>query len=306
MRSSLMLKLAGLAVAALGVAAVGVMVAPTALAQSDQRPRDFYSFAFGSGLGATIRDVGEADVTRAKLASATGAVLDNVQETGPAGRAGFKTGDVVLSFDSENVRSARHLQRLIEETPNGREVAVTVMRAGERVNLKLPIETRFGSYAYAFGPSGNFNSLNNFNTLRELQGNLSQLDRLRDNFNVTMPDFYLRDLNGRLSLFSDRRLRLGIGVQELTSQLGEYFGASAGVLVTEVDDNSSGKTAGLRAGDVITKVNDQAVRSMQDLRRVLGNASGEITLTVMRERKEQTLKVKLQDEQPTPGRTIRR
>jgi S1-C subfamily serine protease len=305
MRSSAMLKLAGMTCAVLGVAAIGVAMAPAALAQADQRPRELYTYSFGSGLGATIRDVGEADVTRAKLSSATGAVLDNVQASGPAGRAGFKTGDVVLSFDNENVRSARHLQRLIEETPNGREVAVIVMRAGERVTLKMTLESRFGAYTYSYAPF-EFTNLNNFNNLRELQGNLGQLDRLRDNFTFTMPEAYFRDASGRLSLFTDRRLRLGVGVQEVTAQLGEYFGTSGGVLVTEVDDNSSGKAAGLRAGDVITKVNDQAIRSLQDLRRVLGNASGEIALTVMRDRKEQTLKVKLQDDEPTPGRTIRR
>jgi S1-C subfamily serine protease len=294
-----MLKLAGLTVAALGVAALGVVLAPVVLAQSDaQIGRNFH--LIGSPLGATIRDVGEADVTRAKLTTAVGAVLDNVQESGPAGRAGFKTGDVVLSFDNENVRSARHLQRLIEETPNGREVAVTVMRAGDRVTLKIAIESRgFGTYTYSFEP------FSNLNHLRDLQGSIAGLDRLRD-FTFTMPELHLRDFGGRLNIVTDRRLRVGIGVQELTTQLGEYFGAPAGVLVTEVDDNSSGKTAGLRAGDVITKVNDQAVRSTQDLRRLLGNASGEISLTVMRDRKEQTLKVKLQDDEPTPGRTIRR
>jgi serine protease Do len=282
------------AVAALGVAAVGVVLAPGMLAQSDQRPRDFYSFTMTSPLGATIRDVNETDVTRAKLASATGAVLDNVQETGPAGRAGFKTGDVVLSFDNENVRSARHLQRLIDETPSGREVAVTVMRAGERVSLKIALDSRSATYTYSFS---NFPTLQNTMELR-------QLDRLRDNFQLMTPGLY-RDVNTGFSFFNDRRLRLGIGVQELTTQLGEYFGTPAGVLVTEVDESSSGKTAGLRAGDVITKVNDQPVRSTQDLRRLLGNASGEISLTVTRDRKEQTLKVKLQDEEPTPGRTIR-
>ena len=301
MRLRRMLKLTGRAAGVMGVAALAMLAAPAVLAQSDQRiPRDFYTFTFGSPLGATIRDVTDADVTRAKLASATGAVLDAVQETGPAGRAGFKSGDVVLSFDNENVRSARHLQRLIEETADSREVAVTVMRAGERVTLKMKMESRGARYS---------GSVSSFNNLRDLQFALPELnmDQFRDQFRVNVPEFYFRDAGGRLSMFSDGRLRLGIGVQELTTQLGEYFGTPAGVLVTEVDDNSSGKTAGLRAGDVITKVNDQAVRSTQDLRRLLGNASGEIGLTVMRDRKEQTLKVKLQDEAlETPGRTIRR
>lgn len=304
MRSTNMLRRAGLVVAALGVAGISVASAPPALAQSDQRVfRDFYSLTFGSALGATVRDVGDADVTRARLSSATGAVLDNVQENGPAGRAGFKSGDVILSFDNENVRSARHLQRLLEETPAGREVQVTVMRAGERVTLKFAPESRFGTYTYSLAP---FAGENAFGRLRELEGRLGELDRLRD-FTFTMPDIRLRNFDGRLSLFTDRRLRLGIGVQELTSQLGDYFGAAAGVLVTEVDDNSSAKTAGLRAGDVITKVNNQEVRSTQDLRRLVSNASGEITLTITRERKEQTLKVTLNDEAlATPGRTIRR
>ena len=307
------LKLTSLAAAALGVAVIGAM-APAVLAQSVQQiPREFYTFTYGSPLGATIRDVTDADVTRAKLASATGAVLDSVQEAGPAGRAGFKSGDVVLSFDAENVRSARHLQRLIEETADGREVAVTVMRAGERVTLKMKMESRGQR---SFGPLNNFGDLSGMQHFytpdltrfqEEFRMNVPEFRMNLPEFRMNAPEFYFRDAAGRFSMFSDGRLRLGIGVQELTTQLGEYFGTPAGVLVTEVDDNSSGKTAGLRAGDVITKVNDQAVRSTQDLRRLLGNASGEIGLTVMRDRKEQTLKVKLQDEAlETPGRTIRR
>ena len=230
------LKLNRLRAAALGVAVIGAM-APAALAQSDQRiPRDFYTFTFGSPLGATIRDVTDADVTRAKLASATGAVLDAVQETGPAGRAGFKSGDVVLSFDSENVRSARHLQRLIEETADGREVAVTVMRAGERVTLKMKMESRGQR---SFGPLTNFGDLGGMQHFYT-----PDLSQFRDNFRVNIPEIYFRDAGSGFTFFSDRRLRLGIGAQELTTQLGEYFGTPAGVLVTEVDDNSSGKTAG--------------------------------------------------------------
>lgn len=290
----------GRVVMALGIAALAMAVAPAVWAQSNQGlDRGHYTFTFGSQFGATIRDVTEADVKNAKLSGVTGAMLDAVPDSGQAARAGFKPGDVVLSFDSENVRSARHLQRLIDETPAGREVAVTVMRAGERVNLKLKLESQSGHY---------FGALSSLNSLHNLQMNMPELSQFRNDFRVNVPDFfYFNNATGRLGLMSDRRLRLGIGAQEMTSQLGEYFGTPAGVLVTEVDDNAAGKTAGLRAGDVITKVNDQAVRSMQDLRRVLGNASGEITLTVMRERKEQTLKVKLQDEAlETPGRVIRR
>jgi serine protease Do len=80
---------------------------------------------------------------------------------------------------------------------------------------------------------------------------------------------------------------LGASVQELSGQLGEYFGASNGVLVTNVEDGSVGKTAGLKAGDVITKINGSAVTGVADLRR---NLSGDVTITIVRDKKEQTIK----------------
>jgi S1-C subfamily serine protease len=102
------------------------------------------------------------------------------------------------------------------------------------------------------------------------------------------------------------RNRLGADVQELTGQLGEYFGASSGVLVTSVEDNTPGKTAGLKAGDVITKINGTTVSSPNELQRLLSTATGEVTITVVRDKREQTLKTKMEDGPVEAPRVIRR
>jgi S1-C subfamily serine protease len=52
----------------------------------------------------------------------------------------------------------------------------------------------------------------------------------------------------------------------------------------------------LKAGDVITKVNGEAVRSSAELRQRLAQASGEVTITLMRDRKEMTVKTTLSDD----------
>jgi len=64
---------------------------------------------------------------------------------------------------------------------------------------------------------------------------------------------------------------LGIRTQELSEQLGEHFGAKAGVLVSEVIDESPAATAGFMAGDVITKVGSEPVEHPLELTKVLGD-----------------------------------
>jgi membrane-associated protease RseP (regulator of RpoE activity) len=104
----------------------------------------------GSAIGASLRDVDSADVTREKLTSQAGAVVEEIDRDGPAAKAGFRAGDIVLTFDGEKIRSARHLARLIEETPDGREVAASVVRGGDQVTLKVTPEASahgFGAFA---------------------------------------------------------------------------------------------------------------------------------------------------------------
>jgi len=97
--------------------------------------------------------------------------------------------------------------------------------------------------------------------------------------------------------------RLGVSVEELTSQLAGYFGAKDGVLVTSVADGSAASRAGLKAGDVITAINGQAVRSREDLLRGLREApdSDEVTIGIVRDKKDSTVKAKLE----APRRTSR-
>jgi membrane-associated protease RseP (regulator of RpoE activity) len=62
------------------------------------------------------------------------------------------------------------------------------------------------------------------------------------------------------------------------------------LLVKSVDENSPAATAGLKAGDVITKVNNGVMASRSDWLKTLHNNRGkQVQVTVMRNKKEQTL-----------------
>src|SRR6266513_1324140 len=65
--------------------------------------------------------------------------------------------------------------------------------------------------------------------------------------------------------------RLGIDAEDLNGQLGTFFGApdGEGILVREVNPGSAAEKAGIKAGDVITSVNGERVRTLGDLREKL-------------------------------------
>ena len=92
------------------------------------------------------------------------------------------------------------------------------------------------------------------------------------------------------------RGRLGIGIQELTPQLGEFFGTDKGVLVTSVDADSPAAKAGLKAGDVITALGDTPVSSPSDLMRAVRRADegSDLSITYMRDKKSATATAKLE------------
>jgi serine protease Do len=284
-----MLKVASVAVLLMGIAGLLFVSAPVVRGQTVRtRPLTHEirtSLMGGSQIGVSIRDVEESDVTREKLGAQAGAVIEDVRSDSPAAAAGMKAGDVVISFAGETVRSARQLSRLIEESPDGRAVDVVVMRNGTGAKVTLKVTPKAADtffHGLDLGP------------LRErVQG--FNFESFPERFRVTMPQLEHRftGMGDSFVLFDRGRSRLGVGVQELTPQLAEFFGAKDGVLVTSVDESSAAKTAGLKAGDVITSIDGRAVVSTNDFTRRLTSTSGEVTLTIVRDKKEQTLKVRI-------------
>jgi len=91
--------------------------------------------------------------------------------------------------------------------------------------------------------------------------------------------------------------RLGVSVNELNEQLAEYFGVKSGegVLVTEVFDGTPAEKAGMKAGDVILRIDNQRVESVGDIHAAIHDKSGkEVDVIVMRDHRETTLKVTLE------------
>ena len=230
----------------------------------------------GVQLGVTIKDVDPA-----QPGGKTGAVVEDVRSGSAADKAGIRKGDVITEFDGERVRGARHLTRLVAETPEGRTVKAVVDREGTAVALDVTPDS--GALALGEGdvevlvPPMRFEGLG------------PEFERdLRSRIERSLP-------RGEWAWRSVGRPRLGVQVQSLDGQLGEYFGTSTGVLVNSVEADSPAAKAGLKAGDVVTAIDGKAVSEPSQLIEAVRDAKDGATLAIdyVRDRKAQSTKATL-------------
>jgi serine protease Do len=225
-----------------------------------------------------------------------GAEIKEVVDDSPAAKAGLKAGDVVVGFDGETVRSAAQLSRLVHETPKGRTVEVAFVRGGSRQQAQVTLgePRRVG----VFGP-GDIH-IEGLDRLRDQLGDLAVPEPPEPPDVPAPPDAprppRLPMLNDMFSL----RPRLGVQVVDLGEQLARYFKVDDGVLVSSVNPGSPAEKAGLRAGDIILKVDGQAVGSSRDLVRNVGrtDSAREVTLQVQRDGHPLDVRVRLEPRRP--------
>jgi serine protease Do len=249
------------------------------------RPGDRQVFRLdgrGSQLGVTVSDVDDG--------ATPGVRVDDVARDSAAEKGGVREGDIVVEFDGERVRSARQLTRLVQETPDGRAVKMTVLRGGQRQTLDVTPQATEFAWSREIGPE----------IRAEIERSLPRLREFRDLPEVGAFDF-------RFDGFPGTRIRgrLGVQVETLSDQLAQYFGANeGGVLVSSVTADSPAAKAGLKAGDVITKVNGTAVKDAPDVIRELAALGDDtaVTLDIVRDKKATTLKATLERPSQEPRR----
>lgn len=263
-----------LAVLAVVVAAMAV----PSLAQPGGQPYMFYSeepWGGGSYLGVDTRDVTPDRVSALHLKSETGVEVTMVDQDAPAGKAGIKEHDVILSINSQQVESVEQLRRMIHEIPSGRTVEIGISRDGQPSTLKAQLAERKTA-----GSNHDFNWVMPAVNIPA----------------INIPKINIPEMDFQTVVVMRSPSRSGLMVENLTPQLGDFFGVKSGngVLVRSVEKGSRAETAGFHAGDVIVKVNGSAVNDCSDFTRLMkGHTENKATVTVLRDRKEQNITITL-------------
>lgn len=235
-------------------------------------------------LGVQVKNVTPDQAKELKLPGVYGAVVQEVEDDTPAAKAGLQANDVLLSFDGERVRSVEQLRRLVRETPTERPVKIEYSRNGKTRSADVTLEQR------------------------EARMEMPDMEGRDYSFQVPIPHVEIPRVEIPDMFWVESGPRLGISGDELTPQLADYFGVKQGkgVLVREVMVGSAAARAGLQAGDVIVNVDGEATPGVGALRHALRKSEKEITVTFVRNRQEQSVKVTLDKPEPRSGRRVTR
>lgn len=239
----------------------------------------------GSFLGVGVRDIDSERARALKLREERGVEITMVEEGSPAAKAGLKNEDVVLGFNGQNVDGAEQFMRLVRETPAGREVKLVVSRNGAAQTIPVTIASRKGRM---------------FRDGENWQFNMPPVDIPA----IHIPEIRIPDIPR--PFFSMRNSALGIEAEQLNPELAQYFGVKSGVLVRSVIKGSSAEKAGIRAGDVITKVNGRSVSAPGEISGELHSAAAnkQVSLAVTREHRELAVPVSI-EERPSGTEPVR-
>lgn len=274
----------------LGLLPALILTAGFALAQEPAPPappdepfeQNFSFFMNGDGfLGVYAENINRENMGRYRVNQVRGVGVTQVVKDSPAEKAGLRKDDVILRIDGENITSVRKLNRIVSELAPDQSVRITVSRGGAEQEITATIGKRSNS---------------------SFVGDLLRGQPRVWKWEGTEPREWkfegpLRDHlenHDDLTFFFGNSRRIGVSTTELTKQLADYFGVTGGkgVLVTSVTEGGPAAAAGVRAGDVITAVDGEAIDSPGDISRVLSRKKeGEVTLTIIRNKSQQTIRV---------------
>jgi serine protease Do len=203
-----------------------------------------------------------------KLPDQRGVEVTAVEEGSPAQSAGLKTGDVLLTYNGENIVGGQQLGRLVHETPPGRRIKIEYWREGKIRSVMVVT----GAPPHRLAPvPPNFIGFDVPPQFRMMQ----------------IPEIPTPFLVWRSPLF-------GLVCEGIDSQLAHYFGVSRGVLVRSVVKDSVADKAGIKAGDVLTKLGDRTLASPRDLTSYLRIPHGTdkaVPLELMRDHRSMTINI---------------
>jgi len=73
------------------------------------------------------------------LKNIKGALVADVTKDGPAEKAGFKRGDVIVAFDGKEINESNDLPLIVSTTPVGKKVDVDILRDGKNMTLQAKL-----------------------------------------------------------------------------------------------------------------------------------------------------------------------
>lgn len=207
-----------------------------------------------------------------------GVLVTEVYDDSPAEEAGIKDHDVIISIDGKRSEDVSDLVDLVKSREPGTDVTVTVYRNGSELSLEATLAARKKTFIW----KGD-DELYDLQILKSLEGleALKGLEELKGLEHLIIPEIGIG--------FSGwgKRGKLGVYVEDVSGELGEYFEipGGEGVLVEGVVEDSPAEKADIRAGDIIYKIDGKALCCTEELVKAISKMKPDVETPIVLIRK---------------------
>jgi serine protease Do len=156
-----------------------------------------------------------------------GVIITNILPDGPASKAGFKQGDIIILYDGMKTENSEQLRNFVAATKPGRIVKVMVLRDNDEVEISVKIG-----------------------------------------------DLEITEKQARSGKENDI---LGLTVQKVTPEIARNLGLrkAAGVIVTDIQQESAAARVGINNGDIIFRVGNREVNDAEEFSSLVSEAEKE-------------------------------
>jgi serine protease Do len=229
----------------------------------------------GGYLGVGVVELTDDRVKALKLKDDRGLEIKRVDENSPAAKAGLKENDVILEVNGKNIEGNEQFAGSIGETAPGTKVSLTIWRNGAKQTVSATLDSRPENFFVFRGPDFPDAALPPMPPMPPVPSN-------GGNLFPTIP--------GNSPI-------VGFEGEALNPQLAEFFGVKEGVLVRSVNAKTPAERAGLKAGDVVVKINGTPVTSPREITGLVRASRRKlISFTVVRNKKEVSLNVEIAED----------
>jgi serine protease Do len=192
-----------------------------------------YGAARRGWLGVRIQQVTSDIAEGLGLPGTQGALVADVTAGGPAARAGIQNGDLILGFDGKPITDSRTLPRVVADTAIGKTVNIEFLRRNKKETARVTVAK-----------------------LDDADGAMPAMPA-----KATAPS--AKPMGSKLS-----QLGLTLGLLDGTARTKYHVaGDVQGAVVTDVDPDSPAGEKNFRPGDVIVEVQNQSVRTPDEVQR---------------------------------------
>ncbi len=274
----------------------------------------------GSFLGVYLEEINAESAKKFGLKEEYGALVKDVVEDSPAAKAGIKKDDVIVEWNNSRVESAAQLRRMVKETPEGRTVRMGLMRDGGFLTLDATLSSKAKNFSFDLGDSvkSYILSLKDYEKgLKEYEGDIKEFKNkmitIKDGLGDKIMELCVPGVPGvpgigQTIMICEGRPRMGVALQPITPQLGEYFGVkdAQGVLISSVIEGSAAEKAGLKAGDVIISIDGKKIEDAGDVVEIVHEkAEGTLRIVVVRDKQEKNFTVILEKKEGSEEKELK-